>query len=105
MRELFGGEDPPPAGPIRIPDSTIHMIMHGDGGRQIYDRLNDYAHPTTGERPHIGVAPGQSIDLSHHPRFLELARAIVDAVNAKVRQSGTDIGGQSRVAGDISTGF
>jgi len=105
MRELFGGQDPPPAGPIQVPDSTIHMIIHGDGGRQIYDRLNDYSHPTTGEHPHIGFGPGQSINLTHHPRFLELAKAIVDAVNAKTHQTGVDIGGQSNIPSGMSGGF
>ena len=105
MRELFGGQDPAPTGPIQVPESTINLIMHGERGTQIYQNLKNYSRTTAGDSPYIICGHGKSINLTHHPRFIEWAKAVVDAVDAHARQNKVNVGGRPDASDDVGIGF
>jgi LPS sulfotransferase NodH len=84
LHELLGGS-PPPVGHVPVPESTIALLMKPEM-RAVYEELRGYAYPR-GEKPMM-----RDIDLTKHPRFLEVCKAIIDAVDqrmvAQSRQGG-----------------
>ena len=97
LRELLG-EEVPATGLIRVPQVLIDRIMHASQGRMIYDELRGYVYPGPGQRATLG-----DIDLSRHPRFVEIIKTIVDAIDQQSRQQRTNIGDEK--SGPTGIGF